>query len=288
MLEGISRRHFMAAIPLLTLVACGENDSIVTVTYRPLVNFMHLRFGQQPAQTFESGPGRLLSMVEIVRVSNAGPNAKPFEFDAGHVGMKDAARTHGWEQYLPDLNYGFLKDMVPAGQAHDYPRPEPIVSGPWCQTRQHARMLFTSELAAAGDETTVGQLTYPTPGSNQKVVMAREQPIKPVPFYDEISVGQMINTIFAGTFLGNCSSGGAPNPGGGGNPDPGGGNPNPGGGGGGGDQTYTFCVIAPVSGAQKQEISVVANSPSAAMAKLKAENLPNGGIGWGIASGPCT
>jgi hypothetical protein len=202
--------------------------------------------------------------------------------------MKDAMRIHGWEDYLKDLNFGFLKDVVPAGQKRDYPKPEPLVSGPWCQTRQHVRILIRSQWTAGGDENTVGQLTYSSSVPDQKVVMAREQPIKPVPFYDEISVGQMINTIFAGTFLGNCSSGGAPNPGGGGNPNPGGGNPNPGGGGSGGDQTYTFCVTAPGSGAQKQEIAVVANSPSAALAKLKAENLTNGGIGWSVVQGPCT
>lgn len=281
----LSRRQLMAMIPAAGLAGCGKDTPIVNIVYKPIVNFNRLWYGPLPANAVEAGPGRMFSMVEIVRIENQGATALPFAFNSAMVQLKDGIPVAGFLPYLKDLILGSAyQGTIPAGSVQTYPKPQPVLSGSWCQTLQHLRLIFSQKVDAPGDQHVLGNMTYTMPAdAKQGVVMGRQQPIADIPYYQQLDLGVLINTVLKGSFTGSCG-GTVENPGGGSGNGPGAGGSS---GGSATQQPYVFCVTAPGSGVQKQEIVVFASSAEEARSILVSQNLPNGEAGWKIMLGKC-
>lgn len=277
-MEHFNRRTFIAAstgTAALALAGC-KYTHIVAILYRPIVNFQALRFGDQPNQVIPALASRLSTLCEITQIDNLAKDG-PFVFGSDQIVMKNGNQAF-LQELLPNLILPIgYKDTVAAGTSQQYPKSTPILTGPWCQTRQHLRFIMSDNAFERDKADTMKKLDYAGSAIPRKVMMVRKAPLDTIPFFPEISVKQITDTFLKGTFFGTCGTGGGTSGGGssGGETPP-------------ANQEFTFCVTGPGSGAQTKEIKVVATSYSAALEKLKKESLTNDGIGWNIVPGKCS
>jgi|GEM_PF-6573785 len=204
-MNGISRRDLIVAGAALTLFGCGENDSLVTVAYRPLVNFKSYRWGEDMGQSRGTVPSAVMTMIEVVRVENMDPKATEFTFNTGAIGMVGGDKIAGFFQPLTGLKDlgvdGSYSETIAAHATQDYPKPQPVLSGPSGQTLQHLRLVLRDNNYSADDQHVMANLSYANSVATQRVLMVRTGSIAPIPFLEEITTADLINTIFAGTFF---------------------------------------------------------------------------------------
>jgi hypothetical protein len=295
------------------LNSCKPNkDNVVIIKYKPLVNFETYAPANQgfPPQVYVSTPGGIWTMYEVTQIQNTGKDAVPFTFKVGNLHSTSNSYLLDQDQLDTEPNITALlipksfTDVVDKGETRNYPLSTPVLTGTWCQTRQNIRIVIQFEELVSGDETVVSPLFYVNDApTDHKIIIVNENQSMPAKYYPTLFPAQFINEVIdISQFFGDCGGGGnsGGNPGGGGDGGnsggaPGGGGPGNGNGNGGSGNTggrlprqpYTFCVTAPGSGAQPQQITVVASSPAEALDKLKKENLPDGGAGYNITDGPC-